>query len=169
VESAPLQIHNLAECHTCPPGMGFTQNFISLLICEDQMLLFAMPFLTTKNDAASLKKICCLIVVHWDQLPFLSPIVTPWYFILSNIKVHIIYLSDISVQSFYNMNVCNLNTKIYCGKQKISAECFWRPIFAKITLFSNSCKGTTYSTSTRISQNMKYTYKLLYKNNCGNP
>jgi hypothetical protein len=56
--------------------MASYQNFVSLSVCEDQMLLFAMPSLTTKNDAAYWKKMCCHIVAHWDQLPFLSPIVT---------------------------------------------------------------------------------------------
>ena len=75
--------------------MASYQNFVSLSICEDQMLLFAMPSLTTKNDAAYLKKMCCLIVAHWDQLPFLSPIVTP----LPTIKAS----SSISLISLYKV------------------------------------------------------------------
>jgi hypothetical protein len=64
-----------------PAGMASYQSFFSLSVCdlsvcEDQMLLFAMPSLTIKNDAAYLKKMCCCIFAHWDQLPFLSPLVT---------------------------------------------------------------------------------------------
>ena len=144
-------------CHTCPPGLASYQKFVGLSICEDQMLLFAMPSLTTKNDAAYLKKMCCLIVHIEINCLFCHPL-SPLVFHPFYHKGFIIYLSDIIVQSLHNMNAYNINTKIYCRKQEISAECLWRPIFAKTMPFSNSCKGTTNSSSTRISQNMQYTY-----------
>ena len=118
------------------------------------------------------QKWCCIleenVLSHCWTLGSIAFFVTHCYSILPNIMASF-YLFDITVQSLYSMNAYNLKTKTYCRKQEISAECLWRPIFAKITPFSNSCKGTTNWSSTWISQNMQYTYYLPDKTFCRNP